>query len=399
MKRLLILLICALLAGALQAADKDRSVTVSPRVYKQLSKAEKLIADKSYGTAQQVLQKLLREVDSGDYEQAAVLRSLSSVYALQNQYGKAADMLEQCLALKALPETQAQQAVLNLGQLYLATEQYAKAVKIMQPLLARNPKPDAELSAMMANAYVQLKQYRQALPHIQKAIASTNKPVESWYQLNLALYYELKDYKAAAGLLQRLIRRYPEKKDYWDQLASVYLQVKNHKKAVSIQHLAYKKGLLTSEKELLNMVNLFLYVGSPYKAAKILADALNNRQIRSTSANWEILANAWQQARELDKAIRALETASQLNEKGRLYQQLGQIYVEQEQWQKAVTAFDNALIKGGLKQPGLAYLLQGMSHYELGNQDRARQAFSKAAKYSKQKKSAAQWLDYLNEKN
>lgn len=387
------------MAGTLHAADKDKTVTVSPWVYKKLSKAEKQIAGKSYSTARQTLQKLLNDVDKGSYEQAVILRSLSSVYALQNQYGKAAELLEQCLALKVLPESQAQQAMLNLGQLYMASEQYAKAVKILQPWLARNPRPDAELSALMANAYTQLKQYRQALPHIKKAIANSKKPVESWYQLNLALYYELKDYRAATGLLQLLIRRHPDKKDYWEQLASVYLQIKDHKKAASIQHLAYKKGLLTTEKELLNVVNLFLYIGSPYKGANLLADALNNRKVRNTSTNWETLANAWQQARELDKAILALETASKLNDKGSLYQQLGQIYVEQERWRQAVSALDNALGKGGLKQPGSAYLLLGMSHYELGNLSGARQAFGKAAKYGKQRKAAMQWLDYLQENN
>ncbi len=397
MMRLLLIFVCCLLISFAKAADKEKSPSVSPWLYKKLSKTEKLIGQKSYQSALHNLQQILGEVEQGSYEQATVLRSLSSVYALQGQYPKAAEILKKCLALKMLPEQQEQQAILNLGQLYMATEQYALAVKTLKPWLAKNPKPEAELSALLANAYAQLKQYRQALPHIKNAIASSKKPVESWYQLNLALYYELNEYGSAATLLNQLLKRYPDKKEYWEQLASVYQQLKQYKKAASVQHLAYKKGLLRSEKEILALTNLFLYIGSPYKGAKLLYDSLAAKAVRSTSSNWETLATAWQQAKEFNKAVAALETASSLNDKGSLYQQLGQIFVEQEQWKKAADALNKAINKGGLKNPGAAYLLLGMSYYELNNLKQARAAFSQARLYGKQKKTATQWLDYINE--
>jgi hypothetical protein len=36
-----------------------------------------------------------------------------------------------------------------------------------------------------------------------------------------------------------------------------------------------------------------------------------------------------------------------------------------------------------------------MSHYELGDNQRAKKAFINAAKYSKNRKAAQQWLDYI----
>ena len=395
MTRLSLLFFCCFICLPLNAAGKDKLPTVSPWLYKKLTKTEKLINQKSYQAARQSLQKILADVEQGSYGQAIVLRSLSSVYALQGEYQKAAGTLNECLALNVLPEKQQLQGILNLGQLYMATEQYAKAVKTLVPWLARNPNPDAEISALLANAYAQLKQYRKALPHIKRAIAASKKPAESWYQLNLALYYELDDYRSAAALLTKLLRIYPNKKEYWNQLSSVYQQLKQYKKAVSIQHLAYKKGFLNSEKDILALANLFLYIGSPYKGAKLLNDGLANKQIRHNSRNGETLANAWRQAKEFDKAITALEAASSLNNKGSLYQQLGQIYVEQEKWLKAITAFNKAIAKGGLKQPGTTYLLLGMSQYELNHIKQARSAFNKAKNHRKQKQAAIQWLSYI----
>jgi tetratricopeptide (TPR) repeat protein len=129
----------------------------------------------------------------------------------------------------------------------------------------------------------------------------------------------------------------------------------------------------------------------------LLKDGVQHKKIRSTSKNWETLAHAWTMAKEFDNAIIALETASKLNDKGSLSQQLGQIYVEQEKWDLAITALRKAIGKGSLKNTGTTYLLLGMSYYELNNTQQAKKNFLKAAQYSKNKKAAMQWLNYINE--
>ena len=281
----------------------------------------------------------------------------------------------------------------------MATEQYSKAVKTLEPWLVKNSNPDVQINVLLANAYAQLKQFRKALPHIKRAIARSKKPQESWYQLNLAIYFELENYSAAAGVLKSLVRLYPDKKAYWHQLSSVYQQLKQYKKAVSIKHLAYQKGFISSEKDVLELVNLFLYVGSPYKAAKVLTEGIKYKKIKSNSKNWETLAYAWRMAKEFDSAVKALETASKLNDKGSLYQQLGQIYVEQEKWSQAITSLNKAIGKGGLKNTGSTYLLLGMSYYEMKQLKLAKKSFIKAAQFSKNKKAARQWLEYIKEPN
>ncbi len=393
MKRLVTLLLCVFLFQPVMGKEKT---TISPWLFKKLSKAEQLIAKKSYQQAEQSLKAILKQVDNKSYEQATVLRSLSSVYALKEQYRQATETLVKAVNLQLLPKAQQQQAILNLGQLYMAIEQYRKAIATLEPWLAKNSSSDAQINVLIANAYAQLKQYSKALPFIKKAIAQTKKPDESWYQLNLALYYELENYSAAAQILKKLIAIYPDKKTYWQQLSSTYQQSKQFKKAASIQYLAYKKGLINSEKEISQLADLFLYIGAPYKAANLLQQGLTQKRIKSTSKNWESLANAWRMAKEFKKAITALETASKMNEKGRLYQQLGQIHVQQEQWNKAISALKKAIAKGGLKDTGNSYFLLGMSYYELKNIEQAKKYFLAASKYSKNKKAALQWLKYIS---
>ncbi|MCK5355134.1 MAG: tetratricopeptide repeat protein, partial [Methyloprofundus sp.] len=321
---------------------------------------------------------------------------LASVYALENQYQKAAKSLEQALATQALSEEQNQEALLNLGQLYMATEQYQKAVNTLNPWLKQHPDTkNTQVRILLANAYAQLKQYRNALPYIEHVVKHSKKPKESWLQLNLAINYELENYPAAASVLRKLLAQYPDKKNYWQQLASVYQQTQQTSKALAIKHLAYKKGFISSEAELLQLFNLFLYTKQPYQAANLLNKELDRQGVKQTAANWELLANAWTRAREYKKAINALEKASSLHEKGELYLQLGRIHVEQELWQAAISAINKALKKGSLKQTGEAYILLGMSYYETQQLPPAAQAFKKAQQYRKTKKSAGQWLSYI----
>lgn len=394
--RLFTLVICLLIFSSANAENNKKSTTVSPSLYKKLNKVEQLISNQSYQQAEQKLKQILSSVEKNSYSHAVTLRSLSSVYAISGKHSKAAQTLLKAIRLNSLPGDQHQRALLNLGRLYMATEQYANAVKTLEPWLAKNSNPDVQISVLLANAYAQLKQYRRALPFIEKAIAGSKKPAESWQQLNLALYYELKNYAAAAKMLVKLIRLHPDKKAYWEQLSSSYHQLKQYKKAVSIKHLAYKKGFINSEKEILDLATLFLYVNSPYKAANLLKDELSSKRIKSHSKNWEKLAQAWQMAKEYDQAINALEKASQLSDKGSLYQQLGQIYLTQTKWKQAITSLNKALAKGDLKNLGETYMLLAMSYFEANNKPQAKKYFSKALQYPKNKKAALQWLTHLS---
>ncbi|MBE0469878.1 MAG: tetratricopeptide repeat protein [Methyloprofundus sp.] len=381
-------------------AIEEKSPPISPWLYKQLTKTEELISNQAYPQARQKLEKIIPELQDKSYEQALALRSLASVYALENNYRQATKSLEQCLATQALPEQQQQQALLNLGQLYMATEHYQKAVNTLQPWVEKNPThTDQQVSVLLANAYAQLKQYRKALPYIEQAIKQAKKPQESWFQLNLALHYELENYSAALAILKKLIASYPDKKAYWLQLATVHQQLNQFAQALTVQGLAYKKGYLQTESEILQLFNLYMYNKQPYQAANLLSQELASQRVKKNSEHWQLLASAWSNAREYKQAVIALEKASALNDKGELYLQLARLHVEQELWQNAISAINKALQKGGLKQTGDAYILLGMSLYETEQLSAAKSAFEKARQYQKTKKSAEQWLNYLENSN
>ena len=70
-----------------------------------------------------------------------------------------------------------------------------------------------------------------------------------------------------------------------------------------------------------------------------------------------------------------------------------------ERWNEASVAVNSALDKGGFndRKTGDAYVLQGMSEFNLGNYNKASTAWGRAKKYPKAKKSAQQWMNHMRE--
>ncbi len=377
-----------------QSSKSSDSPSVSPNTYKQLKATETHLDKSEYRKALGIFKQLLPKVKEKAFEKAVVLRSMASVYAMLDQYRKAAEAMKQSLDTKALPEDQKQQALINLAQIYIKLERYRLAAEIMEPWIKTAEKVSADDYILIAHVFTQLKRYRKALPYVKKAIASTKYPKEPWYQLMLALHYELKDLPATASVLKDLIQRFPNK-EYWEQLASVYQQMDQNKKAASIKELAYQSGYFTTPKEILDLVNLFLFVDAPYKGARLLEKQLDQGVVPKTSKNFELLANAWTQAQEFKKASIALKNAARLSNSGELYVRLGRIYIEEENWSEARNSILKGLKQGNVKDSGNAYILLGLANYELKLHQQAKNAFRKAKKYKKVKKTAQQWLNYI----
>ncbi len=395
---ILFLLFLCLLTPFQSAEAKERQ-TVSSWLYKRLETVEKQLTLKAYNKATTLLQVTLKKLQKTNYEQAITLRTLASVYALQGNYKQSAFFLEKSLATQSLPREQKLRTQLNLAQLYMADSQFQKAITVMEKWLRQAENPTGQDRILLAQAYAQLKQYKKALPQIKQAIASSPKPVEAWYQLQLALNYELERYSQCAAILKKLVRYYPTKKRYWTELAGIYQQLKKFKDALAIMELAYQKSLLNESKELIRLANLYLYLEIPAKSVTLLEKAFQENRIEQTEKNLEQLANSLIQAREYKRAEKPLEQAAKLSKTGQLYIRLGRIQIERESWSEAHLSLKRGLKKGSLKYPGQAWLLSGISCHESGDPLCAREAFTKALAFKKQKKSAQQWLNFLAESN
>jgi tetratricopeptide (TPR) repeat protein len=391
-------LLAALALNLAVAADPDQSTTVSPSTYQLLKRVDQLIDKSAFTDALDQLRAILPDVDEHSLDQAVILRSIASVHSRQGNYDEAAHALEKSLATRALPGNQAAEANWNLGELYAASEQFEKAAGVLESSLKQFDPPTSQQHFLLANVYARLKQYEKSALYLRKAIALNSTFDDQWYKMLMSLYYEVGNYQEAAKISKQLLERFPTNKEYWLQLIGLYQQMNRYDQALAVNELMYRAGLVETADEILNLADLMSHQNAPYRAAELLEKEIKSGHLTGSSANWEKVANAWSQAREFDRAIAALKKASASNPSGELNFRLGQIYVELEKWKEAQAELSAAIRKGGLKDPGTAHLLFGISSYELHFHQKAREAFIKAQHHAGTRDTGKQWMDYIDSK-
>ncbi len=379
----------------LLVGSQSYAATLSERTYKRLTAVHELMGENKYKEALKRLDELLPRVRKHKYEYATIMQTYGFAYAAQDKYKKAINAFREALKTEALPDQVQKSMRYNLAQLYAAASDWRNAAKAYEQWLLTAEKPSADSYAFGATVYAQLKQYSKAIPKIKKAISLTQKPRENWYQLLLSMLYQKKQYAEASHVLESMVAFWPDKKQYWKQLSGVYFTLKKNRKSLAVLELARKQGFLETERDLMNLINMYLLQGIPYKAAKLMESEIQAGRIKGTGKNLQKLGEAWMRARETDQALKQLQAAAQAQKKGILYLRLAQLYTDKENWSKVVELSNKALSAGGLKHPGDAYMLRGMAQYESGKKKSAIASFSKALKYAKSKHQAAQWIKHI----
>jgi tetratricopeptide (TPR) repeat protein len=386
-------------AEAKEKKEKRKQYTVDEVMHKKLTGAMEHLQAEDYAAAQEILNPLAKRSEKlNAYERALVFQILGFVESSQERYEKALDYFEKCLAEDALPEGGQLSTRFNTAQLYLATEQYAKAAKTLERWFEEAESPSPIAYYLLAIAYYQTGQIDRAIPPAKQAVASSTKPREAWLQLLAGLYFEKRQYANALKPLKRLVVLYP-RKSYWTQLSALYSQLDREEEALAALQLAYDQGLLDLDRELRQLAQLYLHHGLPYRAAFVLEKGLTEEIVESDAESWEMLANSWLLAQELERALEPLTKAAQLAESGDGYVRLGQVHLEREEWDQASAALATGLEKGDLDDPGGVNLLLGIAFYHQNQLERARKHFGTARSSESSEKSARQWLELMDQES
>lgn len=196
-----------------------------------------------------------------------------------------------------------------------------------------------------------------------------------------------------------MITLWPNKKTYWSQLSNTYYKLENDEKALSVIALAYRKGMLDKQEDLLYLANLYAVKDVPYKAADVLQKGLDAEIIKNEERFWTSTGDNWYAAEEYEKALVAFENAGKVADEGKIDLRRGYILIDQERWDEATEALSAAIEKGGLgeRQTGEAYLMLGMSEFSRGNYDRASTAWGRAGRYDDAREQAQQWMNHMRE--
>lgn len=379
-----------------EESKPKRNFVCRPHIYQRLVKAQKALQENRYKEGEEAAKALQSRLRLNDHERALVLQTLGYIYAGQERLKLAVKTLQETYELDALPEPTQNAMLFNIGQLNMATRNYKGAVKAFEEWLKRDG-ADAKPSALytIGAAYYQTKNYRKAIQIGERAFReSKGNPKDSLLQLLLSSYVELKQYKNSVRIISILVERYPEKKNNWIQLAAMYSQLGDDKRALAVMELAYRAGVLDKTSDYMQLSQRLLAEENPFEAGKVLEKGLQEAKIERNPKTTRLLSTAWLQSRNVDRARPALDEAAKMADDGDLYMRLAQLELESERWEAAVTASRKALRKG-LEDPGESHLLIGIAEMRSGSPGKAKEAFEQASKTPKSRKAAESWLKFL----
>lgn len=180
--------------------------------------------------------------------------------------------------------------------------------------------------------------------------------------------------------------------DVWRRAAGLAQRAGDEGRAAAIWESGWRRGVLTSNDDLLQLARLHIAGGTPARAAEHLTQWLGDGRLESNADNLRLLAQAWTAARNHDEALLAWRSLAERTGRGQDWQQLAETAYGWGEWQATLDALSDLRQAGG-GVSGRDWLLQGIAATQLDQPDVARQAFrqAKAAGVAQ----AQQWLDSL----
>jgi tetratricopeptide (TPR) repeat protein len=385
----------------------QRVPTLRAKVYDQLSRAQTFADAGDSKQAFAVLDEVKGKASSmNSYELAMMYNFYGFINYNLEQFDQAIAAFEQVVQQQPIPTSFEQATLFSLAQLHMMRGNYDKTIVFIEKweTIQKEVTPAAEIPAknlvLKAQAMYQKQDYAKASTYINQAVEQQENSKEgyqvdeNWYVLQRAVYYELKQPEQVKNVLLKLVKQY-EKPSYWIQLAGMYGELGDEKQQLAYMEIAYQLDYIATGSDIFNLSQLYYYHQMPFKAAMLMESAIKQGKLAEDQRNLTFLAQAWSFAKENDKAVPVMLAAAKLSKDGELDAQLAQIYLNLEQWEKAITASETALQKGGLRNEGTVHLVLGMAYFNVGDYNIALNQLSEAEKHNSSRGMAKQWLKFV----
>ncbi|AXX91393.1 hypothetical protein CPU12_03085 [Malaciobacter molluscorum LMG 25693] len=366
---------------------------MSKSTYNSLTNAQKLMEENKLNKAKTILDELLKQ-DKNAYEKSYILQTLSNIYITNNKYEKVAKIYEQIIKLNAFEPKSIDSIKYSLAKIYLSIEKYKKSLKISESLLNSKFIKKEDIYENLILGYYYNKKYKKAIDYSNRYMSIKKQIEESWYKILYSSYIEIKDYNGALSTMEKMVKIFNTNEQYWVQLASLYQQKDRLKKSLSTLELAYKNNILTKKDNILYFINILLQNDVYNKAGILLTKAINQKLIEEDKKTFEILLTCYINAKEIDLAIKKLESSQFANE-NKYKMILANLYYNKEQYNKSIKIVDSMKTKTNSKVDGEKQILKALCYYELNNKTQSIKTLEKVVNNPYHKKRARSILKEL----
>lgn len=372
----------------------EESRTFSTRVGETFQRALEQNDNEQYQAALETLNRALG-MDPSGYERTMIHRVRASIFFELDNLDEAINAFRAAIEAGGMTADERRDTRVNLGQLLLAQERIDEGLREFETAIAEGAQINRSLARVLAQGYAIADRWSDGLRYAEQWYELTPEKSVSEYQLMLAYYDQLNRPSDSLRVVRDQVNDHPGERTGWTNLVSLLARAEQDGPAFEANKLMYLNGLFRQSEELVRLVQYYSYFDNPFRGAIILEREMNAGRIPTNLTNLRLLSNMWRQAAEFERAIPVLSRISQQEGDGQTALQLAEAYYQLNDFANAETAFQTALNRGGLQQPGEAWVLLGTVRFNEGNLDGAMQAFREGRNFASSRSQAQGWLSFV----
>lgn len=380
-----LLMSCLLLTKVSAAAPNS---DISPYALRYMQQAQTLSAKEQN---QQAIEHLLTAEVSRPGDVAAISRMLGILYWQSEQAEHSVIALEKALNAQGLADDEQWRTRRMLSSIYLTLGQFRQALPHLELLTQSIPEGEnaAEVWLHLAQAHYSLEQWRETLLALEKQRKLDPKPSVAVLSISLGAHAQLEQWSQVVDNAKQLIALQPEKKIWWMQAYSGYLNLRQQKAALDILTLAQLKGITLLDSELKSLAYLYASQGIYEKAAVTLS------QLEQADSDLELIrlqAQYWQAAKEWQKSLHFWHKAAEIESK--YHWEVAVLQNQLQKYQQVIASLDQMENQQRFYD---AQLLKVNALYRL-NRLEAALALAKKADAIKSSTQTQSWVRFLSHK-
>lgn len=380
-----LLMSCLLLTKVSAAAPNS---DISPYALRYMQQAQTLSAKEQN---QQAIEHLLTAEVSRPGDVAAISRMLGILYWQSEQAEHSVIALEKALNAQGLADDEQWRTRRMLSSIYLTLGQFRQALPHLELLTQSIPEGEnaAEVWLHLAQAHYSLEQWRETLLALEKQRKLAPKPSVAVLSISLGAHAQLEQWSQVVDNAKQLIALQPEKKIWWMQAYSGYLNLRQQKAALDILTLAQLKGIALLDSERKSLAYLYASQGIYEKAAVTLS------QLEQADSDLELIrlqAQYWQAAKEWQKSLHFWHKATEIESK--YHWEVAVLQNQLQKYQQVIASLDQMENQQRFYD---AQLLKVNALYRLNRLDAAL-ALAKKADAIKSSTQTQSWVRFLSHK-
>ncbi|WP_242597577.1 hypothetical protein [Billgrantia antri] len=233
----------------------------------------------------------------------------------------AADHLRQARRTQEAPQTQRDRWLREEARLRLAVGETEEAVTLWLDWLERHDgSPDERWR--LARALAELERWEEAAQWVERAMADDPAPGERRQALAATVFQRAGRGEQALARLEASLTAQAEP-EAWRRAAALAHGAGDAQRAAALWEAGWRLGVLSGEEDLRKRIELNLAAGTPARAAEYLEAALADGALPDTLANRRLLARAWEEARDRERALGTWREVARLSGEGSDWRRLG----------------------------------------------------------------------------